>query len=51
MARAVPRFAVVVVLPTPPFPDVIVITRLSIHISIEQLQFNCGRKKYGVRQS
>src|SRR6266568_3251134 len=30
IARAVPRFAVVVVLPTPPFPDVIVITRLSI---------------------
>src|SRR5215471_1285821 len=31
IARAVPRFAVVVVLPTPPLPDVIVITRLFIH--------------------
>src|SRR5579885_3360168 len=51
MASAVPRFAVVVVLPTPPFPDVIVITLLSIGISLKQLQFNCGRKKYGVRQS
>jgi hypothetical protein len=27
MASAVPMFAVVVVLPTPPFPDVIVTTR------------------------
>src|SRR5215470_13567342 len=34
IARAVPRFAVVVVLPTPPFPEVIVSTRLSIHISL-----------------
>src|SRR5215467_842138 len=31
IARAVPTFAVVVVLPTPPFPEVMVITRLSIH--------------------
>src|SRR5215469_6351404 len=34
IARAVPRLAVVVVLPTPPFPEVIVSTRLSIHISL-----------------
>src|SRR4051794_30590085 len=30
IARAVPRFAVVVVFPTPPLPDVIVITLLSM---------------------
>src|ERR1700682_1399563 len=30
IASAVPRFAVVVVLPTPPFPEVIVITLLSM---------------------
>src|SRR6266849_1407329 len=35
IARAVPRFAVVVVLPTPPFPDVMVITRLSICVSMK----------------
>src|SRR5947209_2352589 len=38
IARAVPRFAVVVVLPTPPFPDVMVITRLSICVSIQGKQ-------------
>src|SRR5437588_11924335 len=32
IARAVPIFAVVVVLPTPPFPDVMVITRLFIRV-------------------
>src|SRR5260370_24201204 len=35
IARAVPRFAVVVVLPTPPFPDVMVITRLSMCVSMK----------------
>src|SRR5579883_151365 len=39
IARAVPRFAVVVVLPTPPLPDVMVITLLSIGISLKQSRF------------
>src|SRR5579883_655134 len=34
IASALPRFAVVVVFPTPPFPDVIVITRLSMLYSL-----------------
>src|SRR5579875_4043129 len=46
IARAVPRLAVVVVLPTPPFPDVIVITRLSIKNSVGKTVFYTYRRRF-----
>src|SRR5260370_24144081 len=42
IANAVPRFAVVVVLPTPPLPDVIVITRLSMLYSLYKRTFQAS---------